>query len=661
MSKMHAVFAMSFLLVTLAGLTASPARGASFAPISEKEKNLTEVSGAPGAPAVFLDSAAEFWIRDFREQEANSTLRVTRRLKVLTRQGAETNGEIRVLHSRYMRLSNFEGRTVLPDGRELAVGKDAIFRRVSSRSEKRFVTAAAFPAVEPGAILDWTYDLSFESIFNLKPWYFQAEVPVLHSEITYHIPRNLSVGSWGASLPGKPFQQEGHPEPNGRRLRVWLDDLPAIPDEPHSFPPEDLRARFMLIPLRMGYVGDSIPLMDTWEGVCRLFDEAVYARMMRTPRQVKRKAREIEAGAVAAGPESDRRAVAEAIYRFVRDEVRTLPSYSVRPRVHTGLDDLLEDREGNNAEKALLLQALLEVVDLDADLVWVPDRWDGAVAIRVPNPGWFERAIVRVHLPVEGGDEIAFLDPSDRRLGFGHLDPSYEDVPALVYDPKKPETLVIPWSPADSSRRRAKLDLELTENGHLAGTGELELTGHHAWRRMSFGEDAEELAESWQEWLSERWDGYQIDGVEVEEDRPGQRIGVRWTLAQREEEVLGDEASVQLSRPLGPTSQIFQLDPERRKTPVLLFFPDVDQVDARVTWPDGWELEVVPEPLDVTNGAGVAAVSVTTDGEGRWLSYARNLTISHRQFNNSDEYGDLRTLYERMEKSDAQTLVLAAK
>ena len=226
---------------------------------------------------------------------------MTRRLKVLTREGAETYGEIRIHHSRYMRLSNFEGRTVLPDGRELAVSEDAVFRQVSSRNEKRFVTTAAFPAVEPGAILDWSYDLSFDSIYYLEPWYFQAEVPVLHSEITYHIPRNLSVGSWGVPPPGRPFQHEGHREKNGRRLRVWVDDLPAIPDEPHSFPEEDLRARFMLIPKRLGYVSDSLPLMETWEEVCRLFDERIYTRMIRTPRPVKRKAREIAAGAVSAG------------------------------------------------------------------------------------------------------------------------------------------------------------------------------------------------------------------------------------------------------------------------------------------------------------------------------------------------------------------------
>ena len=638
-------------------LMGSPARAASFPPITEKEKSLTEVSGAPGAEAVVLASNAEFWMMDLRNQRPNSTIRVWTRVKVLTPEGAESYGEVAIPHSRQVRLSNFDGRTVLPDGRELAVEKDAIFQRVSSRSEKEFVTAAAFPGVEPGAILDWNYDLSFDSIFYLQPWYFQEDVPVLHTEVLYHIPNNLAVKAWGHTLPGKSFQQDVNPEKDGRRLRVWLDDVPAVPDEPFSVPSEELRVKFMLIPREMDYFGQRLTLMDTWKDVCRLIDDQFYGKVGRKAKAVKRKAKELAAAAGDEGP----RAVAQRMYRFVRDEIRTLFSISVFPRSKTGLDDVLDSGEGTNVEKALLLQGLLRAADLEADLLWVPNRWDGAIDTDVPNPSWFEKAIVRAHIPFPGGEELAFLDPSDPRLGFGFLNPGNEDVPAVIFDVKEPEITSIPLTPASLSRRRATVEVTLDAEGRIAGSGGLELTGHHAWSRMSTGQAEDAVRDSWQEWLAERWEGFDVDGVEVEEDRVGRRIHVAWTLAQREEEVLGDETTVRLSRPLGPTSQVFQLEPERRKTPVLLPFADTDEMAVQVTWPEGWEVDVVPETLEVTNGSGVAAVTVTRDRESRWLSYSRNLTISRRQFDNSEEYGDLRTLYEQMEKSDAQALVLVAQ
>jgi hypothetical protein len=645
------------LVVAAVALPVPPARAASFPPVTEHQKNLTEVSGAPGAEAVVLDTAAEFWMMDLRNQRPNSTIRVRTRVKILTPEGAESYGEVAIPHSRQVRLSNFEGRTVLPDGRELAVDKDAVFRRTSSRSEKEFVTAAAFPAVETGAILDWTYDLSFDSIFYLEPWYLQEEVPVLHTEVLYHIPGTLAVKAWGHSLPGKPFQQEVEREMDGRRLRIWLENVPPLPDEPFSVPEEDLRVKFMLIPKEMDYLGERLPLMDTWKDVCKLIDEQIYQDVGRKARAVKRKAKEL---AAAAG-EGGSRAVAREMYRFVRDDIRTLFSITVFPRSKIGLDDVLESGEGTHTEKALLLQGLLRAADLEADLLWVPNRWDGAIDVEVPNPSWFEKAVVRAHIPFTGGEEVVFLDPSDPRLGFGFLNPTNEDVPALIYDVKDPQTTVIPLTPASQSRRRATMELTLDAEGRITGTGDLELTGHHAWSRMSTGEAPDALRDSWEEWLTGRWEGFEVTGVTVEEDRASRRIRVGWTLAQREEEVLGDEASVQLSRPLGPTSQVFQLEPARRKTPVLIPYPDTDEVTVRLTWPETWEVDAAPEPLKVANSAGEATAEVTVDPDAHSLSYSRNLTISHRQFGNSDAYGDLRTLYERMEKSDAQALVLVAK
>jgi len=487
MSKIQTVPATPVRSLALCGLlliagTATPVLGASFPPITEKEKSLTEVAGAPGAEAVVLASNAEFWMMDLRNQRPNSTLRVWTRVKVLTPEGAESYGEVAIPHSRQVRLSNFDGRTVLPDGRELAVEKDAIFQRVSSRSEKEFVTAAAFPAVEPGVILDWSYDLSFDSFFYLEPWYFQEDVPVLHTEVLYHIPASLVVRAWGQSLPGKPFQHEVNNEKGGKRLRVWLEDVPALPDEPFSVPAEELRVKFMLIPLEMDYFGRLLTLMDTWKDVCKMIDEQIYQEVGRKAKAVKRKARELKTAAGDEGP----RAVAQRMYRFVRDEIRTLFSISVFPRSKTGLDDVLDTGEGTNVEKALLLQGLLRAADLEADLLWVPNRWDGAIDMDVPNPSWFEKAIVRVHIPFPGGEELAFLDPSDPRLGFGFLNPSNEDVPALIYDVKDPQTAVIPPTPASLTRRWATVELTLDAEGRITGKGGRDSTSTGwRWRRIA--------------------------------------------------------------------------------------------------------------------------------------------------------------------------------
>lgn len=341
-------------------------------------------------------------------QRMMSTLEVWRRIKVLTPEGAEEYGEVEILHSRQLRLANFKGRTLLPDGREMEVGSDAVFERTESRTERKFVTAVAFPNVEPGAILDYSYDLHFDSIFHLEPWYFQARVPVLRSEIVYHIPDSLVVGAWGKALPGKEIHQEVQSEKGARRLHVWMENLPALADEPASVPDEDLSAKFMLVPKRLEYLGSIQPLMESWRDVCRLVEEQIYENVGRKAKAVRRKAQELTAGL----KDASSRERARALYTFVRDEIDTLSSWSVFPRDKVGLDDVLEEGRGTSPEKALLLQALLRAVDLDAQVVWAPNRWDGVIDVSVPNPYWFEKVLVRAHLPFGGGAH-------QRRLGRG--------------------------------------------------------------------------------------------------------------------------------------------------------------------------------------------------------------------------------------------------
>jgi len=642
-----------------------PSQAATFPPITDAQKQLTEVVGSPDAEAVVLRAEAEFWMMDTQNRRPNSTLHVWRRIKILTAEGTETFGEVRIPHSRQVRLSNFEARTVLPDGTLIEVPEDAVFRQASSRSQREFVTAVAFPKIEPGAILDWSYDLAFDSYFYLDPWYFQDSIPVIYSEIVFHVPETIAVKEWGRSLPGKPIQSEVQNERDGRRLRVWLEDLPAMPDEPFSPPDADLLARFMLVPTVIAYPGQLIPLMESWKDSCKLVEEGYYEPLQRKSGSVKKKARELALAAAPKGvravtPEA-RRAVAEAMYRFVRDDIRTRYSLSIFPRDKVDLDDVLETGEGTSVEKAILLQSLLAVANLEADLLWVPNRWEGSIDPTIPNPFWFEKAMVRVHLPSPGGEELVLLDPSDRRLGFGLLHPTNEGVLALVFDEKDPKMLRTPLTPAHLSRRSAEVDLELGEDGRLRGKGEMEVTGHHAWRHLSAGEGSEENDESWQEWLDKRWEGFQVTDIQVEEDRESRQVRVSWKLAQREEEVLGDEASLQPSLPLGPITQIFELDPEERKTPILLAFGDTDVVELKVSWPAGWEVEGLPESVAVANFAGVAQAQVEVDEEARSLTYSRNMTVTRREFANSEEYGALRTIFGTMETSDAQSLLWVAE
>jgi hypothetical protein len=132
-------------------------------------------------------------------------------------------------------------------------------------------------------------------------------------------------------------------------------------------------------------------------------------------------------------------------------------------------------------------------------------------------------------------------------------------------------------------------------------------------------------------------------------------------MKQRDEDVLGDETSLVPSRPLGPTRQPFVQDASKRRSPVLFLFPDRDEVELRLRWPEGWKLESLPKLATTRNRAGALTVGLDVNDAERSLVYRRQLDVTQRQLPSMQMYEEARALFGAAEKSDAQALVLARR
>ncbi|MEM7351376.1 MAG: DUF3857 domain-containing protein [Acidobacteriota bacterium] len=644
----------SCLFIALAGSAftlAVPASAADFPPITAEERGLTSVPWQPDAPAVVLFKKAELRLMKY-PQEVSSSLEVHMRLKILSEEG-KRYGEVAVAHTGFVRLKEFAGRTTLPDGREVPLTEEAIFREERSRTRKRYVTKAAFPALEVGSIIDYRYKMRWDSFSYLEPWYFQDMIPTVLSEITYIKPKNMALDPRSWTTGGGEMQMETRNTPKGVELRVWMENLGAIPDEPHSFPFEDLSSRFMMVPKEVAVSGTRLAVFDSWKSTCEWYDEGDdgYRRFRKEGRKAKKKAIELAAKG------EDLRQRIGAIHTFVRDEIATRPASGIWVGGEgRGADDVLVAGKGYGIDKALLLQTMLEGIKIKSLLVWAADRRNGRIDTSVANPWWFERALVQVE--IDGAP--VYLDPSDRRLGFGHLSPYYEGTPAVLHA-KKPEVITLPVTPHEQSTRTAEIDLKLDEEGRLTGAGSMRLTGHHAWRYLRWKDDAEATREAWQASLSDDFKGYDVGGIEVVEAVDARRIEVTWTLEQRPENVLGDEASLVPSLPLGPVDQLFTLPSNHRLTPVQMAFGDRDEVQLTVSWPDTWEDDILPLPADYQGPAGSLSVNVDLDQASRQLTYTRRLDIVQAEFTGRQHYVAIRELYGEAEGHDAQSLVLVRR
>jgi len=643
------LFRWSATLATLAlaqlGLPGS-ARGADpFPPVTEAERTLKALAGAPNAPAVVLFHNGEFQMLDLASNEISSRLSVQRRVKILTEEG-KGQGEIEIEHSDDVRLSGFAGRTVLPDGTVVPVPADAKFVRRLSKNRNFYVTAVAFPAVTVGAILDYRYDLHFDSIFYLEPWYFASRLPVLHSEITYQIPASLAIQTWGRDPYGVGVKSERTNTLRGTRLKTWADRLPPVAREAHGFPFEDLAAQVSVIPTALSTGGSPRPLLDNWADTSDLLLEA-YKEALSSHREAQHRARELAAAA------KDPRERAAALYHFVRDQVTTTEGGGIVLAREGSVDAVLAKGSGNSVRKALLLIAMLDAVKIEARPVWAAGRRGGIIDLRLANPNWFDRTLVMAQID---GQRV-FLDPAER-LPFGQLAADFEGTTALLPDRKKPETLVLPETPADRNARRAVLDLAADEKGVLKGSGSLLLSGQHALARIGWKGDAEKTAAAWKEWLEKSYRDFTISDVKVTESPEEPKVEVRWRQAERPEETLGDQASLAPSRPLGPEGQPFTLPAAKRRSPILFEFADRGEVELHLAWPAGWAVQAQPQAVRQESDAGTFTAEVAVREAERALTYRRRLEIRQRQFVKVDACDRLRALYDAAEKSDAEPLVL---
>lgn len=640
----------AFGSLAVAGLT-GPARALdALPPLTDAEKALTAVPGEPNAPAVVLIKRGEFLMAGYGQRTASlsSSLHIQVRLKILTDEG-KSNGEVAIGHSDYQRLHGFHGRTILPDGRIVPVAADAKFVRKTSRSLKTFTTAVAFPAVQVGAILEYEYELWFDSIFFLEPWYFAEEVPVRYSEITFKTPLTVAAQAWSRGPARVKVQRQTDRTSNGYITKAWAENIPAVPDDAYGPPYQDLAAQMLMLPTSYTTEYTRDALMESWPKTCELIGRS-YDQAIRKDGGVAKTARGL-------APSGSPRERAETLYRFVRDQIENDGYIGVATDGDRGIGKVLDEHKGDRAQKALLLQAMLAAVKVDSHLVWAADRDRGAIDPALPNPRWFDTVLVLLDLD---GKKV-YLDPDDRSLGFGRLRPGYEGTPALIYDQKKPEGVVLPAAPYEQNLERAEIDLALDAKGRLTGTGTLRLSGQKAYPKLDWKADEAKATEAWKEWLDKRFREFQVSAVKVVEAREEGKVTLTWALAQREEEVLGDEVTLVPSVPLGPLAQPFVQPATSRRSGVVFDTPYRQEVELRLRWPEGWKLESAPKENNVAGKAGGLSLDVESKPAERSLVYKRRFDITQRRLDTSADYEAGRSLFADVEKSDAQRVVLVHK
>jgi hypothetical protein len=384
-----------------------------WAALDSTDLQMTSYAADPEASAVFLFDRGHVFIIESAKQGQEYSLVTSRyrRIKILN-QASEDLGNVRLLCRLDQVIRNIEARTILPDGRNVPVRPDEIHTAVSGR--RRTVTFA-LPAVSPGCILEYRYEIHADlsrqraAFLSIDPWVFPNNAPTLVSTLQLTLPPDFTYAFRFLNAAGMDTQprREGilaPDSPSGRAVQhTWeFHDLPAFQSEPHMGPLADclLTAYVRLVALHDTYVP------DTWNDLANHALEHFDA-YLRTGGATQKWLRKW----LPEGLSEEQRAT--RLFEFARDSLQAtdpLPQWRLRePWV------VLQERSATSIERNLFLTHLLRQASIDARAVMIAGRDQPHFDADWPTLSQFDRVLAQM----ERDRHMIVLDANCRECGFG--------------------------------------------------------------------------------------------------------------------------------------------------------------------------------------------------------------------------------------------------
>jgi hypothetical protein len=312
---------------------------------------------------------------------------------------------------------------------ETTLDKGSIFKDRLDKST--VVKKFTLPNVKEGSIIEYQYTVESDFLFNLQPWEFQGEIPVLWSEYNLTLPEFfgylfLTQGYMAYDINERKNNQAKFSIRNTQTAEAtetfnfdaqvtnyrWvIKNVPSL--KPESFTStyrnHIAKIEFQLSDYRYPLTPRTI--MGTWPAVA---DELLHAEYFGSSLDknnnwlgnvidplIKETHEKLE--------------IAKKIYAYVRDNY-TCVSHNGRD-LDQPLKNVLKTRNGSVAEINLLLTAMLKYADIQADPVILSTREHGYTYSLYPVLTKFNYVICDVNI----GGKSFFLDASYPKLGFGRL------------------------------------------------------------------------------------------------------------------------------------------------------------------------------------------------------------------------------------------------
>jgi len=306
-----------------------------------------------------------------------------------------------------------------------------IFREKQNRNwvSRKFT----FPNLREGSIIEYTYTIESEFLFNLRSWEFQGEYPRLFTQYTVHIPEFfqyvfLSQGwiklkntkkdvfkTWSVTESNSVQATEHYTLSGYETQNTWsATDVPAIKEEPFtsSVGNHNSKIDFQLSQYRFPNTPPK-DIMGNWATASEqlLKHENFGAAITRSNFWLGDEVKKIVSGTT-----TDLESV-RAIHAFVRDHFTVTRSDGIYISDQTTLRDVFRKKSGTATEINMLLIAMLRQRGIAADPMLLSTRSHGWASPYYPLLNKYNYLICAAR--IDG--KPYYLDATRPRLGFGKM------------------------------------------------------------------------------------------------------------------------------------------------------------------------------------------------------------------------------------------------
>ncbi|MEO8861148.1 MAG: DUF3857 domain-containing protein [Ginsengibacter sp.] len=555
---------------------------------------------------------------------------------------------------------------------ETKVAKSSVF--AEKRSKNWIINKFTFPALKEGSIIEYSYQVNSDFFFNLQPWTFQGEYPVLWSQYEAGIPdffkyvvltqgylplfinkvdqSTVSYSFVSRDERGTGFSNSTDHSNSLNSFKVdgaldyhtWvMKNVPGLQEESYVTTINNSVAKIEFQLNQVAFPNTApVNYLDSWEKVAsELMLASTFGAPIERPNNWLDKDVNTMVGQATSPKEK-----AEKIFKYIRDNFTSKEDNEIY--IENNLKDVFKNKSGSAAEINMLLIAMLRSQNIQANPIILSTRDHGFTHDLYPLMDRYNYVIAKVQID----NKPVYLDATDPYLEFGML-------PSKVYNGQGREItkdLAMPvYFIADSLKESnsSLVVISKMENEGIEGSFTQNLGVYSSERfrenmsKSSVGDFKKLMQQTYPDDITV--DNIEIDSLKIL-DKP---VALKYDLKFK---AFDNDDIVYINPMLDKAIKKNPFSAAERHYPVEMPYTIDDNYNFTMEIPAGYKVDELPKSVRFNFNENEGLFEYLISADKQFVQMRCKLLLKRANFIN-DDYQYLREFYSFIVKKEAEQIV----